>query len=200
MTESHEHEPQPSQEQTQETQEQAQNEQTHVDESFIRDPDFSDVTAEFSIRKHVAYAMGSGLIPIPLVDMAAVTAIQVKMVRELSQIYGVPFSQYRGRTVVTALIAGIGSDQLGRRVVGSMLKSLPLIGGIAGAASVPLMSGSATYAVGQVFRRHFANGGNLMNFDPNQAKDYFKQQYQKGREKVSEMRGNKTQGEPAAAS
>ncbi|CAM2010261.1 YcjF family protein [Acanthopleuribacter pedis] len=175
--------------------------QTHQEETqnqYIPDPAFTEVTAEFIIRKHVAYAAGSGLIPIPLFDIAAVTAVQVKMVRDLTNLYGIPFSENRFKTLVTALIGGIGSEQIGRRLLGSVLKAIPVIGPIAGGAAVPIMSGATTYAVGQVFRKHFNGGGTVLNFDPSKAKDYFKEQYNRGREKVADMTSKDTDSAPVA--
>lgn len=179
-------------EQNTQEQEQEQNRQQY----HIPDPAFTEVTAEFIIRKHVAYAAGSGLIPIPLFDIAAVTAVQIKMVRDLTNLYGIPFTETRLKAFVTALISGVGSEQLGRRVLGSFLKTIPVIGPIAGAASVPILSGATTYAVGQVFRKHFQSGGNLINFNPEKAKEYFKEQYERGRDKVADMTGKGTKEEP----
>lgn len=40
--------------------------------------------SEAIIRHHVLLAAGAGLIPLPLVDLAAVTGIQVRMLMELA--------------------------------------------------------------------------------------------------------------------
>src|SRR5262249_28279910 len=44
--------------------------------------------ADTLIRHHVLLSSGAGLIPIPLADVAAVTAVQVRMLEELTQLYG----------------------------------------------------------------------------------------------------------------
>ena len=45
----------------------------------------------------------AGLIPVPLVDIAAVGGVQLHMLRRLSEIYGVPFSENRGKSILTSL-------------------------------------------------------------------------------------------------
>ena len=42
---------------------------------------------------------GGGLVPIPIVDIAAVGGVQLQMLRRLSEIYGVPFSDNLGKSV-----------------------------------------------------------------------------------------------------
>ena len=42
--------------------------------------------ADAIIKKHVLLSIGGGLIPIPLVDMAAVTALQVSMLEQLADV------------------------------------------------------------------------------------------------------------------
>jgi hypothetical protein len=44
----------------------------------------------------------AGLIPVPLVDVVAVGGVQLHMLRRLSEIYGVPFSENRGKSILTA--------------------------------------------------------------------------------------------------
>lgn len=118
------------------------------------------VEAEKIIRSHVLWAMGGGLIPIPLVDFAAVTAIQLEMLQQLAQLYQVSYTQNTGKTFVSALtgttIARIGA---------SMLKAIPGVGSIIGGASMSVMSGASTYAVGQVAINLFSTSGGLSGFN-----------------------------------
>ena len=49
----------------------------------------------------------AGLIPVPFVDMAAVGGVQLHMLRRLSEIYAIPFSENRGKSIVTSLAGAI---------------------------------------------------------------------------------------------
>jgi hypothetical protein len=44
------------------------------------------------IRQNVLWAAGGGVIPIPLIDMVAITVVEVKMLKELAALYEIPFT------------------------------------------------------------------------------------------------------------
>ncbi len=138
--------------------------------------------AEKIIRSHVLWAMGGGLIPIPLVDFAAVTAIQLEMLQQLARLYNVDYSQSTAKTFVSALtgttIARIGA---------SMLKAIPGVGSLVGGASMSLMSGASTYAVGQVAINLYSTSGGLNNFNTEQVKRAYEQAYEQGKSYVSDL-------------
>ena len=48
--------------------------------------------ADKIIRDHVVWSMGAGLIPVPLADIAAVSAVQLDMLSKLATEYQVRFS------------------------------------------------------------------------------------------------------------
>lgn len=138
------------------------------------------------IRSHVMWAMGGGLIPIPLVDFAAVTAIQLEMLQQLAQLYGVSYSRSLGKTFVSAL-TGTTIARLGA----SFLKAIPGIGTMIGGASMAIASGASTYAVGQVAVNHFASGGSLNNFVEDQVKTAYESAFEQGKRYVSDLENEK---------
>jgi hypothetical protein len=78
----------------------------------------------------------AGLIAIPIVDRAAVGGVQLQMLRRLSEIYGVPFSENRGKSlfirlpkptaVVVAVLAGTTAPAMLAIIIGGCLKSFRL--------------------------------------------------------------------------
>ena len=140
------------------------------------------VKAQAIVRSHVLWAMGGGLIPIPLVDFAAVTAIQLEMLQQLAELYGVDYSKSSGKTFVSAL-TGTAVARLGA----SFLKAIPGVGTVLGGASMSITSGASTYAVAQVAIEHFANSGNLSNFVEDQLKKAYEDAFQKGKSYVSDL-------------
>ncbi|MEN9229613.1 MAG: DUF697 domain-containing protein [Thermostichus sp. DG02_5_bins_236] len=102
--------------------------------------------ADSIIRSHVLWAMGAGLIPIPFVDITAVTAIQLDMLKELAELYDVDYSKNAGKAFVSALtgstFASIGS---------SIVKILPGIGSVLGGVSMSLLSGASRGGTGGHF-------------------------------------------------
>ena len=139
------------------------------------------------VRRNVLWAMGVGLVPLPIVDVVGVSAIQLKMVRELADHHRVPFSETDARSIIGALVGGIGSVTAAG-VAFSLLKFVPLIGQTAAAVAMPATVGAATYAVGKVFAQHFAAGGTLQNIDPGAMRDYFRMEFEAAKETVRELR------------
>jgi uncharacterized protein (DUF697 family) len=133
-----------------------------------------EVSAQEVIKRYSTYAAGAGLIPIPAADMAAVAAIEFKMLGELAKIYDVPFENDRVRPILASVIGGYAAANLGYGAGGSLLKSIPLIGTAMGVLAVPTFAAGLTYAVGKVFTQHFASGGTFLDFDPDKVRTYFK--------------------------
>ena len=138
--------------------------------------------AESIIRSHVLWAMGGGLIPLPLVDFAAVTAIQLEMLQQLAQLYNVEYSRSLGKAFVSAL-TGTTIARLGA----SMLKAIPGVGTVLGGASMSITSGASTYAVGQVAIGHFSGSGTLTNFVEDQVKRAYDSAFEQGKSYVSDL-------------
>ena len=81
----------------------------------------------------------AGLIPVPLVDVAAVWGVQLHMLRRLSEIYGVPFSENRGKSILTSL-AGAMSAATAATTMTSLMKGVPIIGTAIGALTMPAVA------------------------------------------------------------
>ncbi|MGF1532887.1 MAG: DUF697 domain-containing protein [Bernardetiaceae bacterium] len=138
------------------------------------------------VRTHVAWATGAGLIPVPIVDFVAVTAIQLDMLRELAAAYNKDFSEASGKSWLSAL-GGTYLARLGAQAI----KTIPGIGSIIGGVSMGVLSGATTFAIGQVFIRHFESGGDFFDFDAEQFKDFFDEQFEQGKTVAKEMQKKK---------
>ena len=139
------------------------------------------------IKRHVLFSLGAGFIPIPIVDIAAVTAIQLDMLRQLCKLYGQDYSESRGKAFVGAL-AGTTLSRIAAQSVGSVLKVIPIIGSALGGVTVSIFSGATTYAIGQVVAQHFASGGSITNFDEEELKAFYEEQLKKGKDIVKEWK------------
>jgi uncharacterized protein (DUF697 family) len=135
--------------------------------------------AQNIVKNNIISSMASGLVPIPLFDIISLTNIQFHMVQALAEHYEVPVDNI-SRSLITSLISGTLPvvSVLG---FGSLLKSVPGIGSLAGSGSVSVISGAISYAVGQVFIRHFEQGGTLNDFSPSSARSYFGEQFKAGK-------------------
>lgn len=151
--------------------------------------------AQNIILRHTIASAGAGLIPLPLADLAAVTAINLDMLRDLSKLYGVEFRGELARSAVLSLLASVGGPLLAMGPVASLLKVVPGAGSVLGGLAMPGMVGGLTYAVGRVFVRHFESGGTLLDFDAARFKELFKRELKEGQAKAAE-----TAPAPSAAS
>lgn len=142
---------------------------------------------EKMIRRHVGFAMVAGAIPIPLVDIAAVTAIQLDLIKELAKHYEVDYNEERGKVLATTLIGTTVGNLIGRAGA-SAIKAIPGIGTLLGVASMAVFAGASTYALGKVFEHHFKEGGDLFNLDVDTWKEKFKDFFNRGKNVAEEMR------------
>lgn len=133
------------------------------------------------VRRYSYWSAGFGLIPIPVVDLAAITGTQVKMVHGLSQIYGREFSEDAVRAAIGALVGAAVPVAVGAGAV-SALKTVPMLGQIAGTLALPALALAATVAVGRVFVQHFEAGGTLLDFDPEKMRAYFEAEFKKAKD------------------
>jgi uncharacterized protein (DUF697 family) len=146
-----------------------------------------DVWTEQHIRKYAYGSLAVGLIPVPIIDLVALTGLQLKLIKDLSLFYGVSFSKEK-TTNILASLAG-ASVPLGlTRGVCSMLKIVPFVGYAATALAMSAISGASTYAVGKMFVRHFESGGTFLNFDMTKNKEYYEEQVRKGKAVMEELK------------
>ena len=134
------------------------------------------------IKNHMIWSMGAGLIPVPVVDMFAVSAIQLDMIRQLATLYDIDFKQTEGKARITAL-TGTGLARLGARAV----KFIPGVGSVLGGVTMAVLSGATSYALGEAFRKHFETGGTMLDFDPARFKKYYDEKFEKGKEIAKDL-------------
>jgi uncharacterized protein (DUF697 family) len=141
-----------------------------------------DEQASQLVDRYSLWSGAAGLIPIPIVDVAAVGGVQIQMLRKLSEIYGVPFSDNMGKSVLAGLAGSLIPASTATTTamgVGSLMKGIPGVGTIVGALTMPAFSAGATYIIGKVFIQHFASGGTLLDFNPPDYREFIKAQKEK---------------------
>src|SRR5205085_2687306 len=90
-----------------------------------------DEAASKLVDRFSLWSGAAGLIPIPIVDMAAVGGVQLQMLRRLSEIYGVPFSENRGKAIIASLAGAVipaSTATTSAIGVASALKAIPGVG------------------------------------------------------------------------
>jgi uncharacterized protein (DUF697 family) len=137
--------------------------------------------ADDIIKNHLGFAAAAALVPIPGADIAAVSAVQLNMLRQLANLYRVSFTDNLGKNIITALVSGSLA-----RVGASLVKAIPGIGTLIGEFTMPALSAASTYALGQVFASHLAKGGTLENFDVTKARKKYDEELKHGKQAAKE--------------
>lgn len=148
--------------------------------------------AESIVRRNVYWALGLGLVPLPLVDLLTLTAVQVKMLKELSDLYEQPFLEGKAQKIVGSLVASLGSLALTEVAAASLIKLVPFVGHLVGAVGVPLLAGTLTLAIGRLFVMHFESGGTLLTFDAEKMRSHFRREFAAGRDSVQKLQKQKS--------
>jgi uncharacterized protein (DUF697 family) len=150
----------------------------------------NDAAADKVIRQHVYWSVGAGLVPVPIADFVAVTAVQLDLIRQLCTLYGVSYEEGTGKVWVGALTGGAVA-----RIGASAIKAIPGIGSILGGVSMSIASGASTYAVGQVVKSHLMTGGTMTDLDVEKARAKYDAEYEKGKAVAKEASSDKDAGD-----
>ncbi|GHT93846.1 hypothetical protein FACS1894116_06740 [Betaproteobacteria bacterium] len=155
-------------------------------------------TIDAIIRNRVYASLAVGLVPVPLVDLAALTAVQVELLYRLSQAYNVPFKEEWGRKAVSVTLSTVVPELIAP-TLSNFVRYVPLIGQALSTASGPVIYGASTYALGRAFAKHFASGGDFLSVDFSKVGNEVKSGYEKSKDTVKKLlkKGGKGQeGEP----
>ncbi|MCX8212534.1 MAG: DUF697 domain-containing protein, partial [Lewinella sp.] len=131
--------------------------------------------AETVIRNHVIWSMGASyIIPLPIVDVFAVSALQLDMIRQLCRVYDIDFAETQGKAIVSSLT----TSTMARAGARSLLKIIPVVGSVVGGITTAAINGASTYALGEVFKTHFATGGTFLDFDTDRLKKLYREKFE----------------------
>jgi uncharacterized protein (DUF697 family) len=147
----------------------------------------TDARADEIIRTHMTYSMIGSAIPVPLLDLTALTAVQLDMIKQLAKVYAVAFDSRAARSFMASLGSALAGRWLARLAGVSLAKLIPGLGQLAGAAAGVYLNGAFTYATGTLIKSHFAAGRPLAELDARSVKDEFTRLFELGRERASAL-------------
>lgn len=136
--------------------------------------------AKAVMYKYMMRNAALGFLPIPVIDVVTIGGTQLAMLAGISKVYGVDYTQHMAKPIVASLLGALGYDFAVRIIAGALFKSIPVLGFVAGMATMPILGAASTYAVAKVFIQHFESGGTFLNFNAEEAKKYFTQYYKEG--------------------
>jgi uncharacterized protein (DUF697 family) len=115
------------------------------------------------VNRHAAYSAAGGIIPLPLINLAAVTTVLVRMVKILSDHYRVPFERDRARAIVVGLIGGVMPTGAAAVATSALFYIVPpsVFMGLAVSCAT---AATFTRGIGRIFVEHFETGATLNDF------------------------------------
>jgi len=140
-----------------------------------------------TVKNYTLTSLTAAAIPLPLVDLGILTGVQVKMLYDLSRIYDVEFSSKIANAAIAPLVAST-LPIVTTPLLASTIKFVPGVGQAAGVASMLVLGGAATHALGMVFIRHLEQGGNFADFDIKTVKEYFAEEFENGKKIATELK------------
>jgi uncharacterized protein (DUF697 family) len=90
-------------------------------------------------------ASAAGAVPLPLLDLALLSAIQSRMVYHLAELYGQPLNWQR----FWELAGTLGGSLLFRQAVRESVKLIPFVGPVTGSVACAALAGASTFALGK---------------------------------------------------
>ena len=115
------------------------------------------------VERYANWSAVGGVIPVPLANAAAITALMVRMIKQLSTLYGVPFEQNRTRAAVIGLMGGVLPTGLGTIAASTLTYFVPGYGMLSLAVS-SVTSSAYARSIGQLYIEHFEIGATQIDF------------------------------------
>ena len=154
--------------------------------------------AKAIIHRNVLWAMGAGVLPVPILDIVLSMTVQLKMLKQLSSLYGVPFRERLARKLLSSLLVSVGGIGIGVSLGASLAKLIPGAG--FAFLTAPILTGAFTQAAGNVFFMHFETGGTYLDFEPKTIRDHFRREYEAAKESLARMRATNPPSTPSTPS
>jgi uncharacterized protein (DUF697 family) len=129
----------------------------------------SEATRSLAIVKHYTILCAEAMwIPFWWASSPSITALQLKMLEEVSQVYGVEIAPDRTKALVASLGGGGLSLIISQHPLSLALKAwvlaIPVIGIPLRLGTGPAIMAGYTWLLGQAFITHYESGGTYLDF------------------------------------
>jgi uncharacterized protein (DUF697 family) len=114
------------------------------------------------VARHAAYSAVGGIVPLPVASVAGITTIIIRMVKMLSNLYGVPFERDRARAIIVGLVGGTVPTGFATVATSTLFFVVPS-GALMGLVVSSFTAIACTRSIGQIFIEHFESGATLQD-------------------------------------
>jgi len=149
----------------------------------ILDVSIKDITK--IIATSSAKASAVAILPVPIIDVAGVTFLQVRMVNRLAERYGINSSD-KTRLIISALASNLIARMV--TLVTEELAATSKLNMLIGESLIKAtITGFVTTIIGEIYADHFESGGTLDNISIDRRIGYFKRQFNSDRISVDKV-------------
>jgi uncharacterized protein (DUF697 family) len=143
-----------------------------------------------NVHKYAWGSFAAGFLPAVLpggvfLDFAGVFGVQMALLKNLADGYGVPFRKDVVKELLGGVLGALAAAKLGYGGVAvslsALLSPIPIVGSVAKWTMAPGFNYLSTVAVGRIFEKHFAEGGTFLDFDMKSAKARIINEYDEAR-------------------
>ncbi len=117
---------------------------------------FREASGRMIVERHANLAAVTGLIPLPWVDLAAITAIVDRMFRKLARLYGVRLEGERSRQLATAMLTGVAVPAIASFTTTTLFQ-LTVGQNLIGSALTCISAAVIVRMVGETYLTHLAS-------------------------------------------
>lgn len=136
--------------------------------------------ADSIIKFHARLAAAAGLVPVNGVDIALVTAVQIRMVHEICEAYEVEFNEDMVKVGLSSVV-GATIARLVAYGAREAFNAFSQFGNLADNLTNAAISGFFTAAIGEIYSMHFEGGGSLADLNLSDFIDYAGEQIRTGK-------------------
>ena len=115
------------------------------------------------VERYANFSALGGVIPLPLINVASVTLIILRMVKLLCKLYGVPYEQGRARALIVGLAGGAVPTTASAVTTSTLIYFVPGAN-LLGLAVSSVTASACARGIGRRFVKHFETGASLMDF------------------------------------
>jgi uncharacterized protein (DUF697 family) len=144
-----------------------------------------------TILAYSTLAATAGAVPIPVVDLVLISAVQTRMMYDLANLYGQALTTQRLAEVAGALGLGLLGRQGGR----SLIKLIPGLGSVLGSVAGGALAAASTFALGKAFCYYYSAVLEGHVPDPKDLRRYYREELSRAEESWKRLHPEPSQGE-----
>jgi uncharacterized protein (DUF697 family) len=117
------------------------------------------------VRRYTMISAAAGVLTVPVLDVAALGAVHIALIKEITEYYGAEFSEHTARNILIAIGVSLVPGSIGSILSRKALQILPFVTPGLGLATMSAFSAGLSYSLGAAFVRHYESGGTLGGFN-----------------------------------